>query len=251
MTLLINEIHAIGSLKTSFILNVADRRLTDKDTGKWHGNHQKIFQIPYLNAGVGYFGVAAVNNTEYFSSWLPNFINQNVNLETLGQFAHKLRDSLNRTVDKTFLKDRVSGFHICGYNAEHLPEFWIVRNTDCFEGGVYRNFKTEYYCDEEFLKRDARSSVVGFDGDNSTIAGYVRQYYINGDIRPFHLIWEELDKFLYGMFNFENFSSPKTQAEMEEVARWKLSVIASFYKKFARRKLIGTPIDAFILSPKL
>jgi hypothetical protein len=50
MTLLINEIHAIGSLQNSFILNVADRRLTDKDTGKWHGNHKKIFQIPYLRS---------------------------------------------------------------------------------------------------------------------------------------------------------------------------------------------------------
>jgi hypothetical protein len=91
---------------------------------------------------------------------------------------------------------------------------------------------------------------VGFDGVSPVIPGYVRQYYINGDIRPFHLIWEELDKFLYGMFAFESFSSPKTQSEMEEVAKWKLSVIASFYKKFARRKLIGTPIDAFILLPK-
>jgi|SRR5215475_6845566 len=127
MTLLISEIHAIDSLQNSFILNVADRRLTDKDTGEWHGNHRKIFEIPYLNAGVGYFGVAAVSNK---------------------------------------------------------------------------------------------------------------------------VIWDELDKFLYGMFAFESFSSPKTQTEMEEVAKWKLSVIASFYKKFARRKLIGTPIDAFILLPK-
>jgi hypothetical protein len=250
MTLLINEIHAIDSLQNSFILNVADRRLTDKNTGEWHGNHRKIFEIPYLNAGVGYFGVAAVSNKEYFSSWLPNFIKRNANVRNLSQFAHALRDTLNRVVDKTFLKDRVSGFHICGYNAEHFPEFWIVRNTDRFENGVYRDFKTEYYCDEEFLKRDARSPDVGFDGVSPVIPGYVRQYYINGDIRPFHLIWGELDKFLYGMFAFESFSSPKTQTEMEEVAKWKLSVIASFYKKFARRKLIGTPIDAFILLPK-
>ena len=194
--------------------------------------------------------MAAVNNKEYFSSWLPNFIKQNANVRTLNQFAHELRDLLNRTVDKTFLKERVSGFHICGYNAKRFPEFWIVRNTDCFENGVYRNFKTIYYCDEEFLKRDARSPDIGFDGVNPEIVGYARQYYVNGDIRPFHLIWKELDKFLYGMFAFESFSSPKTQTEMEDLAKWKLSVIAGFYKKFARKKLIGTPIDAFILTPK-
>jgi len=56
MTLLINEIHSFDKLQQGFILHIADRRITDN--GKFHSNRQKVFEVPYLQAGVGYFGLA-------------------------------------------------------------------------------------------------------------------------------------------------------------------------------------------------
>jgi hypothetical protein len=58
MTLLINEIHVYGNLQSSFILKIADRRITSD--GVFVGNHKKLFKIPYLNACVGYFGLAQI-----------------------------------------------------------------------------------------------------------------------------------------------------------------------------------------------
>lgn len=247
MTLLINEIHTFDSLQRGFILHVADRRITVK--GKFHSNRKKVFQIPYLNAGVGYFGLAQINAKEFFSSWLPNFINKNSDAQTLGLFAERLCNTLNRAVDKNLLSTMVSGLHLCGYNAEHRPEFWIVRNSKVFDekAGVYQDLKTEYYCNEEFLKKGA--GAMGFHTLSTIVPGHRCQYYLNGDVRPFHHIWQPLDQFLDGMFVGDNFRSPITMAGLESVAKWKLGVIASFYQQFARKKIIGTPIDAFTLLP--
>jgi hypothetical protein len=247
MTLLINEIHIFDNLQNSFIASVADQRLT-RD-GKYDSTQQKLFKIPYLNAGVGYFGLAQVNSREYFSSWLPNFIKMNSEVETPGQFAERLRDALNRTVNKSLLRRNISGLHICGYNAENFPEFWIVRNSDTFVDGAYRNLKTEYYCAEEFLARDAKEH--GFNNITTVVKGYQYRFYINGDIRPFHHIWGPLGQFLKGMFVYEDFKQPKTPEEYVEVAKWKVRVIASFYKQYAKQEIIGAPIDGFPLLPEM
>jgi hypothetical protein len=245
VTILINEIHIINTVQNGFILHAADRRITLN--GKPLRQEKKIFKIPYLNAGVGYFGLADINHKETFSGWLPNFINKNSDAHTLGQFAERLRDALNRAVNKSMLSNKVSGLHICGYNAENCPEFWIVRNSDTFVEGVYRDLKKEYYCAEEFIARDAKELDFG---SISTLEPWYRcQYYINGDIRPFHHIWGPLNQFLNGMFAYEGFKRPKTPEEYVDVAKWKVRVIASFYSHFARQKIIGTPIDAFVLQP--
>jgi len=247
MTLLINEIHTFDSLRDGFILHVADRRITEN--GKFHSNRRKVFRIPYLNTGVGYFGLAQINDKEYFSDWLPNFINKNSDAQTIGQFAERLCDALNRTVEKFRLLKMVSGLHICGYNADHHPEFWIVRNSKVFDEvkGVYRDLKQEYYYQEEFLSQGAKK--LGFTTINEKVPGHRYMYYVNGDVRAFHHIWRQLDDPIDRMFAGENFKSPKTKAEFEEVAKWKLKVIASFYNQFARQKIIGQPVNAFILQP--
>jgi hypothetical protein len=246
MTLLITEIHMVNALQNGFILHAADRRITLN--GKPHRQDRKIFKIRYLNAGVGYFGLADINHKVTFSEWLPNFINKNSDAHSLGQFAERLRNELNRTVNKSLLADQISGLHICGYNAENYPEFWIVRNSETFIDGAYQNLKAKYYCAEEFLARDAKGLDFNSVGDGKLV--YQRQYYINGDVRPFHHLWEPLNQFLAGMFAYEGFKRPKTPEEYSEVAKWKVRVIASFYNHFARKKIIGTPINAFVLQPR-
>jgi hypothetical protein len=246
MTLLITEIHMVNALQNGYILHAADRRITLN--GKPLKPREKIFRIPYLNAGVGYFGLADINHKKTFRECLRNFIHNNSDAQTLGQFAERLRDELNRTVDKSMLSNMVSGLHICGYNAENYPEFWIVRNSDTFVDGVYRNLQKEYYCAEEFLETAAKK--IDFNSVDDGQVMYQRQYYINGDTRPFQPIWERLDKSLADMFAYESFKRPTTIEGVEKIAQWKLSVIASFYNQFARQKIIGTPIDAFILQPR-
>ena len=246
MTLLVNEIHVRGSLQNGLILQAADRRITVE--GKFHSNRKKLFNIPHLNAGVGHFGLAQVNEREFFSSWLPNFIRHACKTEAIEEFARRLMRELNEKVNKTLLARNPSGFHICGYNSDDYPELWFVRNIGGMEGPVYKGFQAEYFISEDFLARDACN--MGFDGTDPRVPADFNQYYVNGDIRPFHSIWRRLDGFLAEMFSHPGFRRPHKPSDLEKIAKWKMHVISSFYKQFAERQIIGTPIDAFVLVPE-
>lgn len=245
MTLLVNEIHVAADLNRTLIVQAADRRITVK--GKFHSNCRKLFKIPYLRAAVGYFGLAQVNRTELFSSWLPNFINRASDAPTLEVFAKRLHEQLNRSVDKRFLARNASGLHVCGYGACSYPELWFIRNISGMERHHYKRFEPDYEISEDFLARDARN--VGFDGLDPHVSTSFRQYYVNGDIRAFHAAWRRLDDLLEQMFAQPDFESPKCPDDLVQIAEWKMKVIASFYNEFASKKIIGTPIDALVLVP--
>lgn len=205
MTLLVNEIHIRGHLQRSLIILAADRRITVQ--GKFHSNRKKLFEIPYLKAGVGYFGLAQVDQTEFFSSWLPNFIRRTCDAGKLEEFANRLCEELNLSVRKDLLAKSPSGFHICGFNADNYPELWFVRNILHMEGHLYKGFETKYRVSEDFLARDARKT--GFNGVDPEVSHSFNQYYVNGDVRAFHSIWMRLDEFLVEMLSQADFKRPR------------------------------------------
>ncbi len=131
MTLLLTEIHAYKDLRNSTIVFAADSRLSS--SGKYRGQAKKIFKIEYLNAGIGYFGLAEykIGTNKYsISEILRNFINNNSNLQTIGEFSKALNDELNSKIPTEIKKKNKSGFHIAGFNAEALPVFWFIQNID-------------------------------------------------------------------------------------------------------------------------
>ena len=246
MTLLVNEIHVREHLQKGLIILAADRRITVK--GAFHSNRKKLFEIPYLNAGVGYFGLAQVNQTEFLSSWLPNFIGRTCDATGLEEFSNRLCDDLNRTVNKRLLAKEPSGFHICGYNNDNYPELWFIRSFLRMEGDIYKGLQTEYCISEDFLARDAREQ--GFNGADPGVSNSFIQYYVNGDTRAFHSVWLRLDDFLAEMFSYADFKHSRQASDLEMIAKWKMGVISSFYGQFAEKRIIGTPIDACVLLPK-
>jgi hypothetical protein len=247
MTLLVNEIHIRQYLGQGQIILAADRRITVD--GKFHSNRRKLFKLSYLNAGVGYFGLAQVNQSEFFSGWLPNFIRHSHEERTLEGFANSLCYELNRKVDKELLRKTHSGFQICGYNLDGLPELWFVRNILGMEGHLYKGFGVDYIISEDFLARDA--SHMGYNGVDQKVNCDYNQYYVNGDVRAFHSIWRRLDEFLSEMFLHTDFLQPQHDKDLEVIVKWKMGVISGFYKQFAKQKIVGTPIDAFVLVPDL
>ena len=246
MTLLVTEIHVPGDLGNSPILFCADSRITPpgKASPKFM---KKIVEIPHLHAGVGYYGLAELRPGVYFSGWLPNVISNSTKTTSLREFAEHLCGKLNREVDKAWLKERASGFHICGHNASGLPELWHICNHG-MDDYIYKDFAPEYHPSEDFLRRDAREK--GFNGVDPTVNEPFAAYYINGDVRPFHSVWKRLDRFVAEMFSCSDFRPPRQPGDYVEIAKWKMTVVASFYKKFAREPLIGGPPDAFLLLPE-
>jgi hypothetical protein len=245
MTLLINEIHVQGDLHNSFILFAADRRITlpGRAAPKFM---KKVVRIPYLNAGIGYYGLAEIKQNVYLAGWLPNFINNASGIKSLGEFAANLRDELNQKVSKTWLSKYPSGFHICGYNANGFPELWHICNHN-MQGNKYIDFSQHFGLSEDFLSRDAVAQ--GYDGASSSVRKPFIQYYINGDVRPFHSAWSRLDEFLAEMFAHGDFRRPQTLNDKVEVVKWKMNMMVSFYEQFANQPIIGGSIDAFTLKP--
>lgn len=116
MTLVLNEIHLIEGLKRTFLIAAADRRLTKPD-GSRHDAHPKLFEIPYLNGAISYFGLAEFTKAgKSVRMWdvLPAFVRSHATLPDLGTFSAALRDELERAIPKSLLKENPLGFHICG-----------------------------------------------------------------------------------------------------------------------------------------
>ncbi len=130
------------------------------------------------------------------------------------------------------------------------------------EGFNYKDFATQYSISEEFLARDIQNIDVNYSSSDQyltftppasgavdiKIPGHIIQYYINGDVRPFHAIWKKLDDFLIEMS--AHFKRPYQITDSVKTVKWKMEVISSFYKKFAPAQIIGTPIDVHIFYPK-
>lgn len=247
MTLLTNEIHVAASLQQSTIFFAADRRITF--LGKFHSLGRKIFRIPYLNAGIGYFGLAEVfpmGKRQSMSSWLPQFISSNSSITSLCDFADALRIELDKVVPDTVKTSNPSGFHILGFNQAHVPEFWFVRNIQNMNAHMYINFQNRYFVSEDFLQRDARK--FGYNGNSPNVTQPFVWIYRNGDIRAHVVAWEKLDKILSDFLSLPDFRKLKSIADYEELVKFKMTLIASMYKKYAKASTIGTPIDVFSIT---
>ncbi|MHC1783056.1 MAG: hypothetical protein AB9891_09935 [Anaerolineaceae bacterium] len=245
MTILLSEIRLFTVPSKDIIFNAADRRITI--SGKFHSLRQKIFKIPYLNACVGYYGLAQLDSSHYFSEWLPNFIYRSSENRDVEGFTHNLLYSLNKEIDKNFLHTNFSGFHVCGFDFDRTPKFFHINNEIVMTGNLYSSWTNNYITSEILLTRN--NSSLRQD-ENESSCNIINIYYcINGDVRPFHSIWERLDNFVGEMVNQEVLTLPNIREKQEKIVKWKLTVISSFYSNFAKKVIIGRPIDVISLIP--
>lgn len=251
MTLITNEIHLLDGLNKTMLVFAADGRISDPITGKPLGTRPKLFEIKYLEAGISYYGLADVfpsGKSRKLSDWLSGFIRKQTDVSDLGTFAHRLREALHAIIPPPMLQKYPSGFHILGYNADNLPEFWHLTNVGNSEDFIYKNLQPRYFePSSDFLERDARIHFC-WDGTDPGSARNGICYYRNGDYRPHAVAWEKLDEILEDMFRFKDFRRPKTTKDYEEYVKTKIGILAYIYKKFATRPIIGPKIDAFCLS---
>ena len=250
MTLIVNEIHLLDGLSKTILVAAADRRLSKPD-GSYADTQRKLFRVPQLNGTVSYFGVAYVlthGTEELLSSWLPNFINKQSEVSDLKTFAWNLRDTLNQVVPEEWLQRYPSGFHICGYNSQGLPDLWAFLNAGRMRGPQYLDVKAKY-CppSSSFLERDARMEF-GWDGTDPSSARTGIQTYRNGDYRAHIAMWDYLDRSLFGnLFQLPDFKRPGNPREYGKYVKFKLKVIAYVYQEWAEKQSIAGPIDVIVL----
>ena len=248
MTLVLNEIHLVQGLTRTVLVAAADRRITEPD-GRYHSTRRKLFDIPYLQGTISYYGLACVypngnGKPEYLSSWLPNFIRTHHSITTLSDFVSSLREKLHHVIPPAVLKKNASGFHVCGYQSDGLPDFWHLTNVGKLNGFCYSDLQPRYQCPtSDFLGRDARQHH-GWDGkDPNSATGNTVRIYRNGDFRAHSIASEHLDEVLSHFFRFSDFARPTSVADYEKYVKFKLEVLAYIYHKWANKKIIGKPID--------
>ena len=243
MTILVNELHFGNGITDATLVQVADRRITIN--GRYHSTRRKIFEIPYLKASVGYFGLAQTNKNNFFSSLVPNIIRNGASIQTISDFAEYFMAELNRLVTKQLLIKYASGFHLCGLATDGVPEFYFIRNFDQMNGPFYHGFRDHYYMSEDFRNRDA---IIGENGtirplteiNNATF------FYVNGDLRSFRFFWDSAGLFVNQISSDQSFMRPST---LSELAKWKLEALSSFYRAFSKQQIVGKPIDAIEIRP--
>lgn len=230
MTLLITEIHNHEHSSRALIVFAADRRISEGTL--YNDTRQKIFQIPALNAGIGYFGLAevwSVKRTSTMEEWLTAYLSR-APTNSLCGFAERLATELNATVPKPIRQKYISGFHIAGFNNNAKPEFWFVRNV----ADDLRTVRGEYEPREDFQRRDAPALKPGES-----------QVYRNGDIRAHVIAWEAIDKSLGSLLGAPHFKGLSTPDDYVDWVKFKMEVIAMLYERFCSISIIGRPIDAF------
>ena len=252
MTLVLNEIHALDGFRDTLMITAADRRISNLD-GTYHSTRRKLFKIDYLNGAVSYFGQAAVcsgRKKVFLSDWLPNFIRRTTDANDLRTFATRLRNELSRIMPKYILRKHPSGFHICGYQKNGLPDFWFLSNIGLMKGFNY--ICQDHYAEplSQFLERDAKANF-GWDGSNlGSAKSNIVQIYRNGDFRVHVAAWEKLDSIFKELQNFPDFNRPRNPKQYGDYVKFKFEVIAYFYKIWAKKKIIARPIDVFVLQPR-
>ena len=219
MTLLATEIHKPGQ-RDATVVFAADRRITRgivRDSAQ-----PKVFRIPRLSAGLGYFGLAEVpdgRTKQPMAAWLKRFIS-GCQAPTLGAFAADLAANLNDLVPRRWRRTYVSGFHVCGLVAAGHPEFWYVRNCD---DTAAQKPTGSYAAREDFQRRDACRLGTG-----------KVMVYRNGDIRAHVLAWGKIDQALLGLLQAPDFKGLTMTAAYVRWVKFKMGIIADFYEPSAR-----------------
>jgi hypothetical protein len=232
MTLLTTELHPRED--GTIVVFAADRRISRGDVPS--SDQQKIFRMPHLAAGIGFFGLAEVPDNvgmRTMSDWVQDFLYTIRAHDELSTIAARLADGLNRIVPADWHATERSGFHMAGFNAAGRPEFWFVRNVDDDGEPTLGRYEPR----EDFQGRD-----------HVHLSPAAVQVYRNGDIRAHVTAWEKIDEAYGSLLGAPDFMPIATPLDYCNWVRFKMSSIVDFYERFCVRSIIGRPIDAFAFS---
>jgi len=249
VTLVLNEIHMLDGLNETIMVAAADRRISEK--GRYSDTRRKAFRIPRLNGALLYFGLAdfwdASGKRRYLSDWLPAFIQNHASEPDLRRFCFALQEGLERFIPPSLLGKEVSGFQICGYNADFIPEYWLLTNIRAINAlGVVTKLKPTYKAPAPHFLQDHARREFHWDGVNPDSCENGVKIYRFGDFRAHVVASEPVDEVFRRLSQFpQDFRMPHTLSEYRDYVRFKFEFIAYIYKKWARHQIIGRPIDVF------
>jgi hypothetical protein len=234
MTLLTTEVFDNLDVEKAVVVFAADRRISLSNQA--YDTREKIFRVPGMPAGIGYFGLAEVpTNTikRPMSDWLLEFLQTHASMSSLADLANELVVELNAAIPEAWRWKYISGFHLAGFDQIAGVVFWYIRNVEDDRQTLFG----EYRAREDFRRRDGPELKAG-----------AHMIYRNGDIRAHVLAWQEIDTSLGCLLELPEFHSLLTVQDYVSWVRFKMQTIARFYETFCTVSIIGEPIDAFAIT---
>ena len=231
MTLLTTEIHL--SPTAAYVVFAADQCVLRN--GCSQPGQQKVFRIDAIRAGIGFFGLAeipAALGTQRMDEFLRDFVGGISSRNSLNDVAQTLAKELNRLVPSEWILSERSGFHLAGFAADGIPEFWYIRNVDDQGQPTVGRYEPR----EEFRRAGHHSRR------RTTVIGYR-----NGDLRAHIVAWKAIDDSLGRLLGHEEFRPVNSADGYREWVKFKMELVASFYARFSRVPLVAPPIDVFVL----
>jgi hypothetical protein len=183
----------------------------------------KLFRIPNLRAGIGYFGLAQVSG-QLMETWLEKFIHKNASMATLHEFAHSLASALPAETNVNEGQQK-SGFHLAGYGTigdGNLPEMHFIRN---YEGkSILPNRK--FRATEEL----SRNNFQGFRTNDLQEGIFIQNGY--------HEVYNIFSQPIVHAFRDhiwpdpEFVGEPKTASEWAKMTEFRMQVVRMVFEKF-------------------
>jgi hypothetical protein len=237
------------------IVHAADSNLTTGSGGA-AGTGTKVFDLPYLRAGLSLAGSYSVNGVA-MDKWMPLVIadyGHNAS-PRLPEFSDWLRDRLEREMTPTE-KDGGCLIHVAGFirdSAGEHPEFYFIRNITGIDPktGSYLGMGPTFAATEDFWTRDFSAASARA----ALAAGTGSMLYINGfpSGRSAYLgLMPHLRKFLEEIWGTAawRFRPPKTLGEVAILVELHFSVIgAMFIMSDYSAPFIGGPVQTLLIRP--
>jgi hypothetical protein len=135
MTLLTTQLHL--GLDGGVIVFAADRRIT-RGTSR-SADQTKIFQIPDISAGIGYFGLAEVPTSarhQSMADWTQDFLYTVRNSEAIAEVAARFANALNSAVPPDWKQTKRLAM-ASALDTAHRPQNALVEN--CPTTHVFRH----------------------------------------------------------------------------------------------------------------
>jgi hypothetical protein len=237
------------------IVHAADSNLTT-DSGEAAGTGTKVFDLPYLRAGLSLAGSYSVNGVA-MDKWMPQVIAdyEHSASPSLPGFSDWLRGRLEREMTST---ERDGGclVHVAGFvrdSAGQRTEFYFVRNITGIDPntGSYLGMGPTFAVTEDFWTRDYSTATARA----ALAAGTGSMLYINGfpSGRIAYLgLMPHLRKFLDEVWNTAawRFRPPKTLDEVAILVELHFSVIGAMFRMSDySAPFIGGPVQTLLIRP--
>jgi hypothetical protein len=263
VTLILTELSSLGITMAADSAITREVRKPDGTIGeKVYSGARKLFVVPKLRAGIGYWGwvylpqpgsdwSSGERTFDLLELWLPSFLDSNVErYNSIADLAELLENELRNRIPKIDIEEYPygdGGIHLAGYesqNSELHPTFWHIHNGKSQALPDKKLDPTVINANNDLSPEQARLVV---EKGLATIR--------NGDIGPYIFLWGLLfspDSAFSRIVKTVDLTFPYAEnlVDRANLLKFQIETVVGIYRFSREGRGIGGPITTLTISPK-